>query len=156
MSNHDHLSNIGLHPAYDPDPAIHVPVRVEALRRRITAADDAVDVMVGLQGKTVSVTIGRNIADGRGNQVAMSDPTWNAFRSRIRDLLDGLEPEFCASYDGRGVWQGVAEESTTFLASGVGNMTRVGYVRSSLEHLARHYGQDAIALTIGVTTLVES
>lgn len=157
MSNHDHLSNIGLHPAYDPDPAVHTPVRVEALRKRIADAEAAVETYVGLQSRTVTVTIGRNVADGRGGQGPMPKDRWQDFRTIVRQsLANNLAPDFSASYDGTGEWGGVSEESTTFVFSGVTSTTPAADVRTWLSYLAREFGQDAIALTVGDTTLVES
>lgn len=157
MSNHDHLSNIGLHPAYDPDPAVHTPVRVAALRKRIELAQSAVESYVGLQGQTVTVTIGRNVADGRGGQGPMPLERWAEFRATVRSSLEGsLRPEFCAEYHGTGQWQGVAEDSATFTFSGVTTCVASDAVQTWLSYLARDFGQDAIALTIGATTLVES
>lgn len=43
MANHDHLSNIGLHPAYDPDPLVSIPVRIEALERRVADAQHEIE-----------------------------------------------------------------------------------------------------------------
>lgn len=152
MSNHDHLSNIGLHPAYDPDPAVHVPVRVNALRRRISEAQSAIDAMVGLEGSTVTVTIGRNVDDQ-----PLWSFEWQEFRAIVGATLDNLlAPDFSASYDGRGQWNGVSEDSTTFVASGVTTHTPRQTLVDAMAHLAKRYGQDAIAVTIGLTTLVDA
>jgi hypothetical protein len=155
MSNHDHLSNIGLHPAYDPDPAVRNPVIVDALLRRISDAQHAVEVIQGLQGSTVSVTIGRNI--GGSDAVPMADHLWQEFRALTGSTLANLlAPDFSASYDGVGEWDGAPEESTLFVASGVTSTTTSETLRLVLETLARKFGQDAIALTVGTTELVAS
>lgn len=150
MSNHDHLSNIGLHPAYDPDPAVHTPVRVEALRKRISDATEAVESYVGLQGQTVVVTVGRNIGE---KPMPRSD--WDIFRGHVDLTLQNLlQPDFSASYDGQGEWEGISEQSTTFVFSGVKTSVGRDIVTHVLADAAKRFGQDAIALTIGGTTLV--
>lgn len=157
MANWDHLSNIGTHPVLSSDPEVRRPHVVAACDREIDKFSTIRDQTVGLQGRTVTVTIGRNVADGRGGQGPMPEDRWQDFRTIVRQsLANNLAPDFSASYDGTGEWGGVSEDSTTFIFSGVTSTTPAADVRSWLSYLARDFGQDAIALTIGDTELVES
>jgi hypothetical protein len=150
MANWDHLSNIGTHPVLDPDPAVRKPHVVAAADREIAKFSKIRDETVGLLGRTVTVTIGRNV----GSE-PMPAPRWEEFRSGIRQTLANLLcPDFSASYDGTGEWDGVAEDSTLFVASGITREVTSTYLRAVLAQYADEYDQDAIALTVGTTDLV--
>jgi hypothetical protein len=152
MANWDHLSNIGTHPVLDPDPAVRRPHILAAADREIRKFTDIREREVGLQGRTVTVTIGRNVGD-----VPMSEPAWLRFRDYVRLWLQSaLLPDFLATYDGTGEWQGVPEDSTTIVLSGVSTCVQRADLQVWLAATAAIHGQDAIALTIGDTELVES
>ena len=75
--------------------------------------------------------------------------------STYADLyLDGAERTFEVHY-GKGVWEGVEEESAkiTLLAEFELDERGLSTLRNYLSENARQYGQDAIALTIGTSEL---
>jgi hypothetical protein len=61
MANWDHLSNIGLHPAHDPDPAVSLPVRLEAAAFHAAQFQAQVDAL-----SAEMLRAGLNIFDVRG------------------------------------------------------------------------------------------
>lgn len=150
MANWDHRSNIGTHPVLSPDPEIRRPHVVAAADREIRKFSEIREREIGLTGRTVSVTLGRNV----GN-VPMPLDRWEEFRTLIGAALANLlAPDFAASYDGRGEWQGIAEDSTILVASGITRPVTSDYLRAVLSTYAEEFGQDAIALTVGETFLV--
>ena len=122
-----------------------------------------------------TVTIGRNVpvtdptlpqrddVTGQRIQVPMSDEQWATFVEDVKadmastyaDLyLDRAERTFEVHY-GKGVWEGVEEESAkiTLLAEFELDERGLSTLRNYLTDLAGEYGQDAIALTIGTSEL---
>ena len=117
-----------------------------------------------------TATIGRNVPDmhdqrddvtGQRIQVPMSDEQWATFVEDVKadmastyaDLyLDGAERTFEVHY-GKGVWEGVEEESAKITLLSDQPLTHLSYLRQALANLAEEYGQDAIALTIGTSEL---
>lgn len=105
---------------------------------------------------TVTVSIGRG---AHAAQQPLDDIDWASFRRLVAVLLtETIDTE---SHTGVlhvddalsvGVWDGVPEESATFVAE-VGQHT-LGVIRAGLRFLAVAYGQEAIALTIGHTEFV--
>lgn len=100
---------------------------------------------------TVTVSIGRG---AHAAQQPLDDIDWASFRRLVAALLtetiDGtLHVDDALSV---GVWDGVPEESATFVAE-VGQHS-LGVIRAGLRFLAVAYGQQAIALTIGHTEFV--
>ena len=93
----------------------------------------------------------------------MSDEQWATFVEDVKadmastyaDLyLDRAERTFEVHY-GKGVWEGVEEESAkiTLLAEFELDERGLSTLRNYLTDLAGEYGQDAIALTIGTSEL---
>ena len=115
-----------------------------------------------------TATIGRNYSNSlavppsmRGQ--AMTITHWATFVEDVKadmastyaDLyLDGAERTFEVHY-GKGVWEGVEEESAkiTLLAEFELDERGLSTLRNYLSENARQYGQDAIALTIGTSEL---
>lgn len=100
---------------------------------------------------TVTVSIGRG---AHAAQQPLDDIDWASFRRLVAVLLtetiDGdLHVDDALSV---GVWDGVPEESATFVAE-VSQHT-LGVIRAGLRFLAVAYGQQAIALTIGHTEFI--
>lgn len=101
----------------------------------------------------LQVSIGRNIG-----AEPMSADLWRSFQDDARANLyahttgDERTVEF---HYGTGVWDGVAEESAHVTIHTVRDYDRAGLTRA-LAVLAHVYGQDAIALSIGVTDLIEA
>jgi hypothetical protein len=96
---------------------------------------------------TVTVSIGRNVGDE-----PLSPDRWLAFKYAVRS---GLGEDATVYVDGAasiGQWQGVSEESATWVADI--EETRAALLSRHLAKVALEYGQDAIALTLGETRLV--
>ena len=118
-----------------------------------------------------TATIGRNYSNSvavppsmRGQ--AMTLTRWHQFvedveadmASTYADLyLDGAERTFEVHY-GKGVWEGVEEESAkiTLLAEFELDERGLSTLRRLLSENARFYDQDAIALTVGDSELCTS
>ena len=114
-----------------------------------------------------TATIGRNFSNTHSNPALQGKPmtlsAWSRFvedvtadmASTYADLyLDGAERTFEVHY-GKGVWEGVEEESAkiTLLAEFEHDERGLSTLRNYLSENARQYGQDAIALTIGTSEL---
>ena len=97
---------------------------------------------------TVTISAGRNIG-----ATPMGPDAWSQFRADIAQAIHDAHGEiFVNDARSRGEWEGVAEDSATFVASVPRDyLTRV---RDSLAYLARTYRQDALALTVGATEFV--
>lgn len=96
---------------------------------------------------TATISIGRNVGDK-----PLSADRWLAFRYAIRQ---GLGDDATVYVDGAtsvGEWQGVSEESATWVADITPE--RASVLSGHLAKVALDYGQDAIALTLGETRLV--
>lgn len=97
---------------------------------------------------TVTVSIGRGSGTG-----PLSDDDWSIFRalteSTLRDYCDTLYVTDAVCV---GSWDGVEEESRTWVARWDYEEAPSALV-GTLALLARHYGQDAIAVTTGTTIL---
>jgi len=100
--------------------------------------------------KTVTISIGRNI-----NDWPMSADDWEMFRIGVRQLILTYWFDATIFVDDAfsiGVWNGIKEESSTFVASiNEGEMT--SFI-AMLTGLAAAYEQDAIAVTVGETQLI--
>jgi hypothetical protein len=97
---------------------------------------------------TATISIGRG-----GNERRLSDGSWDAFTISIRDLLKACDATvFVDGAESIGEWEGVSEESRTWVAD-VGDADRF-YIMGWLSGTAYTFSQDAIALTLGETTLV--
>lgn len=69
MANWDHKSNIGLHPGLDPDPAVRLPVLMEAAQREFNKAFDkiaAISAEAARQGIDLGAAISRAEAARQG------------------------------------------------------------------------------------------
>ncbi len=103
--------------------------------------------------RNIVVSAGRNVGDK-----PMPDKQWAAFRLDILSLF----PQRLFYGVGVGTYEGTVEESFTVIApcdtgdwhmeSSVNLRTR--YIRATLQTLARQYGQECIAMTIGEPDLV--
>ena len=98
-----------------------------------------------------TATIGRNV----GTE-PMSLTLWKQFEEDVQaDMLTALPSDIVEVHYGKGVWDGVEEESAkiTLLRHAEATPDMLDQLRNYLSENARHYGQDAIALTIGVSEL---
>jgi hypothetical protein len=99
--------------------------------------------------KTVTISIGRGVPGG-GDMFA---DEWDDFRNDVRGVLETFGATvYVDAAQSVGEWEGVAEESATWVAAVPSDC--VEWLRGSLGVLRERYQQDAIALTIGETTLV--
>ena len=94
---------------------------------------------------TVTVSIGRNVED-----VPMPLAEWRRFRADVRRALGGVRP-YVSDARTIGEWAGVAEESRTWVAPIAAQDVQT--LVASMADLATRYRQDAIAVTVGTTTL---
>lgn len=98
---------------------------------------------------TATISIGRGGLDRR-----LSDIAWREFSGHIRAMLDRIDATvFVDGAESIGEWDGVAEESRTWVAD-IGDHSPA-FITGWLQVTAAVFEQDAIALTIGETTLVE-
>jgi hypothetical protein len=98
---------------------------------------------------TATISIGRG-----GGERRLSDIQWREFTTNIRQLLNHIQATtFVDGAESIGEWEGVAEESRTWVAD-IGDRSPA-FITGWLEMTAGVFEQDAIALTIGETTLVE-
>ena len=110
-------------------------------------------------GRNYSLAVHPSVRPGK----AMTLTRWERFVEDVKadmastyaDLyLDGAERTFEVHY-GKGVWEGVEEESAkiTLLAEFELDERGLSTLRRLLSENARQYGQDAIALTVGESEL---
>lgn len=101
---------------------------------------------------TATVSIGRG---AHAAQAPLDDIDWASFRRLVGVLLsetvDGVLHVDSALSTGE--WNGVPEDSATFVAEVPAHA--VGTVRAGLRLLAKTYGQEAIALTFGKTEFIQ-
>ena len=102
----------------------------------------------------ITVSIGRNVRVA-GKIEPMPINRWTRFVAGVEWLVEvhAQGTRFTTAY-GRGEWDGVEEESV--VVTGEVAASRIDEViRPWLAYLAREYGQDAIALTVGTTDLIK-
>lgn len=99
---------------------------------------------------TLMVGIGRDVP-GTG---PMGSEDWTRFRSMVALAVtdSGHTPLFLGTGTGR--WEGQEEDSYTVVALPNGEEADVEQLKAHLGALSREFGQDAIAVTVGQTTLV--
>ena len=112
-----------------------------------------------------TATIGRNVPDmhdqrddvtGERIQAPMPLTRWEQFVEDVKaDMLHAIPSDICELHRGKGVWDGVEEESAkiTLRRSAEASPEMLSELRRLLSENARQYGQDAIALTIGTSEL---
>lgn len=143
-------------PAFDgsEDTAIPTTLGRRVIRASrvvfVHAAVEPVPEPVDVEYVATYVTIGRNIGD-----VPMSEDDWHAFaygvESALLASLTGADASTSTHY-GRGVWQGIAEDSA--IISAIATRGADDKLRPALADLARLYGQDAIAVVSAPSALV--
>lgn len=106
----------------------------------------------------ITITIGRNLPlAGK----PMSQRGWERFGMEVEDALSvattHVETLHSAVYRGVSEWQGIKEDSAiiTTVTTAYPAFTMLDWLRDRLEHLRATYGQDAIALAIGESELIE-
>lgn len=99
-----------------------------------------------------TIGIGRRIGTGE----LLSNANWEAFRAELRGLVKGCNGEVIAEMEGEGEWEGVKEPCACIVFDGAA-MREYGWIvlRKMLADMAKEYGQDAIALTIGQTEFIK-
>ena len=101
-----------------------------------------------------TATIGRNV----GTE-PMTITDWEQFIEDVKaDMLmfaveSAIHVESVEIHRGKGTWEGVEEESAKITLLTPAQSDNPGILRRYLSENARQYGQDAIALTIGVSEL---
>jgi hypothetical protein len=127
----------------------------------------AVVAVDGFDVTCVTVTVGRNVGS-----VPMSDSRWLAFIEQTEGVLEAFADTHGVAGDfwlerhiGRGVWDGVAEDSckvtlntTDKLLAGLCDFTHGGLVCDclidELAWLSAGFKQDAVAVAVGRSSLV--
>lgn len=99
--------------------------------------------------QTVTISIGRGLPDGG----EMTAPEWAAFIDGVRRIIAPRGVVHVDAARSTGVWDGVPEESATFVIGGVSPDGAAGILREATV-LSRYFQQDAIAVTTGTTALV--
>lgn len=120
---------------------------------------------------SITATLGRNYSDrviaARGETYAptMTITRWEQFIEDVEHdmaaAVRGAQPTLMITeqHRGKGEWNGVEEESckVTILADFAAYPTDViGVITGYLRSLSWQYGQDAIALTVGVSELISA
>ena len=96
---------------------------------------------------TATISIGRG-----GGERMLSDIAWREFTTSIIQMLNHIRATvFVNAAESIGEWEGVSEQSRTWVAD-IGD--RADFVTGWLEITAAAFEQDAIAFTVGETTLV--
>lgn len=102
----------------------------------------------------VSVTIGRNVKNE-----PMSSVQWLVFIEHVEDALSVATAQnktlHRATYTGAGEWDGSTEESANIVLILESARINTGWLTDRLAVLSARYGQDAIALAVGESTLIE-
>lgn len=113
-----------------------------------------------------TATIGRNVPATNPNPMHAGKPmtltTWEQFVEDVKADMLTVSNNYQAGvatmeiHRGKGIWDGVEEESAkiTLLLDEALPKDHVNQMRRYLSELARQYGQDAIALTIGESELI--
>ncbi len=97
---------------------------------------------------TITVTIGRNVGE-----VPLYPRAWRDFTDALDRLVGERAEQVFVQAQGCGAWAGVGEDNYTIVASiGAASLRTLP---AALARLAHEYLQDAIALTVGTTALVE-
>ena len=94
-----------------------------------------------------TVSFGRNTAGGE----QLPDKMWEAFTLGVGDAVADECEEVYFVGQGGGQYQGVPEVAFTIVASDPDDRLRLA---EKLKVLARRFGQESIALTVGPTELV--
>lgn len=92
------------------------------------------------------VSIGRNIGAR-----PMSSSQWAEFKRTVVDVVRLSSPAIYFAGEGKGIHDGIAEESFTVVAEDPRSEIALS---AALRVVARHHRQESIALTIGPTRFV--
>jgi len=95
------------------------------------------------------VSIGRNIGDE-----PMRAESWRDFRAAVAAVLEDNVGRLVSETVGRGYYGGAAEDTAVVVAEGSPALLARDDLERRLAILARRYGQESIALTIGEPTFV--
>lgn len=97
--------------------------------------------------RSVVVSIGRNIGDD-----PMRDDDWKTFKAEVYDVVAEFSPVVFYG-QGIGIYKDTAEDSYTVIAE-VNNLSGWARLHDRLAKLAKQYGQDSIAITLGDTEFI--
>jgi hypothetical protein len=99
--------------------------------------------------KTAYISIGRNVQG-----TPMTAERWQEFKTALR-VVGWTHGNIVTDAEGAGVYEGKTEETYLVAVSLRGpefgrlNTIDLTNLREDLSHLAQHYGQESIALTVG-------
>jgi hypothetical protein len=97
----------------------------------------------------ISVSIGGSV-----NGIPMPNSKWSKYQAALRDTLTATVGPLDFEQSGYSTWKGISERSYTVNVLEP-KRTEVGRLKTDLAQLCHHYGQDAIAMTYGCSTLIE-
>lgn len=112
--------------------------------------------------KVLSITIGRNVKG-----VPMGQAHWDSFKRDVNEVLDQFEqvgmPVLCReSHEGEGSWLNNAGErefetsyKVTVIYENGPRIFEIEFLAPAVRELAITYNQEAIAITVGESTLIE-
>ena len=96
----------------------------------------------------VTVSVG-----GSKQGVPMTDDVWRSLQTSVRNALANTVGPIAFATLGESTWHGVSERS--YVASVLQpKLNTLDRLRSLLRQLADAYGQDAVALTVGSSSLI--
>ena len=98
---------------------------------------------------TVTLSIGRNVGDSD----ELSIPSWSEFRTDL-EIVAAAHLDVVFIGTGRGIWEGRVTEDAHTIVGLSEETTDLEELGRDLGDLARRYSQEAIAMTVGNTTLV--
>lgn len=96
----------------------------------------------------VTVSVGGSV-----KSVPMSADTWRTLQASVRNALANTVGPIAFATLGHSTWEGISERS--YVASVLQpRLDQLDALRSRLRQLADAYGQDAVALTVGNSSLL--
>jgi hypothetical protein len=109
--------------------------------------------------RAVTVTIGRNLADGQ-----LSPESWSEYIGRTRAVVAAVSDEIWVASRYKGRWAGETEDAFVVYAGLPENKDepswqmygRENMLRERLRNLASEYGQESVGVTFGENELVQA
>ncbi len=97
---------------------------------------------------TTALNIGRNI-----NTTPLAEQAWQTFVQLVAEALQDASTEPVEILHGQGSWQGVVEDAASIKTRTAAPITELQEVVERVAKLAALFGQDAVAVEQGTSTL---